>query len=74
MTQINTSVDINAFSFRGGLAMPRAITYLNQYIIFNGGLRMTVSGTQLFDMDGGDGRTYRLARQNNDWTLVGVVA
>ena len=79
MTQvINTEVNVNAFYFAGRemKTFPREIEYGGQSITFAGGLRYLVrrgsDALQLFDMSGADGITYRLQRNGNSWTLLGL--
>jgi hypothetical protein len=79
MTQtINQEVHVNAVYFAGSelKTFPREIEYNGQAVTFASGLRYLVrrgqEALQLFDMSGEDGYTYRLSRQGNSWTLLGL--
>ncbi len=79
MTQvINQEVRINAVYFAGSdmKTFPREIEYSGQPVIFADGLRYLVrrgaEALQLFDMSAEDGYIYRLSRQGNNWTLLGL--
>ncbi len=79
MTQvINQEVHVTAVYFAGSelKTFPREIEYDGRAVTFASGLRYLVrrgqEALQLFDMSGEDGRTYRLSRQGNCWTLLGL--
>ncbi len=78
MATLNTEVDVNAFYFAGKemKTFPRRISYGDQAVTFADGLRLSFERngrlTYLFDMNGADGRGYRLRQDGNQWTLVGT--
>lgn len=76
---INKEVNVNSFYFTNNKnfkSFPRQIEFDGQAVSFvESGLRLLVQSGQrlaeLFDMSDGQ-NTYRLRRENNNWTLVGV--
>lgn len=73
---INQEVSVNSIYFTGSdlKTFPREIEVGGQAIIFANGLRYLIQrgaiALQLFDMQGEDGRIYRLSRSGDRWTLV----
>ncbi len=80
MTKINQTVSVNSFYFEGNRQLktfPRQMEFGNRQYTFQDGLRHLVRHGQrifeLFDMTDGQ-TTYRLARLNDEWRLIGTKA
>ncbi len=80
MTKINATVSVNSFYFKGDSqikSFPRQMEFGNRQYTFQDGLQHLVRRGQrifeLFDMTDGQ-TTYRLARLNNEWRLIGTRA
>lgn len=77
MSYINQTIDINTFYFAGrkGRMFPRQIQLGQECHTFQDGLQYIVRKGQhvvrLFDMTDGD-KTYRIACENDVWTLIGT--
>lgn len=75
---INAPVSVSSYYFAGRemKTFPREIEYGGRAVTFMTGLRYLVrKGTgavRLFDMNAGDGLTYRLQQQGDSWTLLGT--
>lgn len=75
---INQAVSVNAIYFSGSdmKTFPREIEYDGRAVTFADGLRYLVrrgaEALQLFDMSAEDGYIYRLSRQGDNWTLLGL--
>lgn len=77
MSYINQTIDINAFYFAGqkGRMFPRQIQLGDEQYNFEDGLQYIVKKGQrvvkFFDMNDGN-KTFRIACEDGNWTLVGT--
>lgn len=77
MSYINQTIDINAFYFAGraGRMFPRVVQLGDEQFTFQEGLQYLVKKGQhvvkFFDMTDGN-KTYRIACENDVWTLIGT--